>query len=192
MELTGINQLWVADITYIRLQGEFVFLAVMLDRHSRTVVGWALDRSLSVRLTVTALRRAIEQRQPGQGVVHHSDRGVQYAAHEYVEVLHEYGMIASMSRPGNPYDNAICERFMRTLKEEEIECKQYRNLPDLERHIEQFIDEYYNCQRLHSALGYRTPAEFEQSVTMSCAAQPLAKMSFSRHTEIYQSDRECE
>ena len=161
MELTGLNQLWVADITYIRLQAEFVYLSVILDRFSRKVVGWALDRTLAARLAVAALERAIAARQPGPGLVHHSDRGFQYASKEYVEVLQAHKMEPSMSRPANPYDNAVCESFMKTLKREEIYCNRYRDLDDLRAHIEEFIDGYYNRQRLHSALGYRTPEEFE-------------------------------
>lgn len=181
MEVTGPNQLWVADITYIRLKAEFVYLSVVIDRFSRKVVGWALDRTLAARLTVTALERAIAARQPGPGLVHHSDRGFQYASKEYVEVLQAHKMEPSMSRPANPYDNAACESFMKTLKREEIYCNQYRDLEDLSAHIEEFIDGYYNGQRLHSALGYRTPEEFEnenqprRSVEATAGA---AKMNF--------------
>ena len=120
LKLTGINQLWVADITYIRLKSEFVYLAVILDGFSRKVVGWALERTLATRLTRTALQQAIAARQPGPGLVHHSDRGVQYASHEYMQLLQAHQMIPSMSRPANPYDNASCESFMKTLKREEI------------------------------------------------------------------------
>lgn len=161
MTITAVNQLWVADITYIRLRGEFVFLAVVLDRFSRRAIGWALDRTLAARLAVAALEQAIAGRQPPPGVVHHSDRGVQYASQEYMEVLANHDMTPSMSRPANPYDNACCESFMKTLKQEEIYCRDYRDLPELSAHLEEFIDRYYNRQRLHSALGYRTPEEFE-------------------------------
>ncbi len=183
MRLTGINQLWVADITYLRLRGEFVFLAVMLDRFSRCAVSWSLERTLSVRLTVSALQQAIEKRQPAPGLVHHSDRGVQYAAHEYVEVLEKHGMIPSMSRPANPYDNAACERFMKTLKEEEIDCREYGHLEELRTHVEEFIDQYYNRQRLHSALGYQTPEEFERSLPSLPGHEPTARLSFLRRDE---------
>lgn len=162
MTVTGINQLWVADITYIRLRTEFVFLAVVIDRFSRSAVGWALDRTLAARLPVAALRQAIERRQPPPGVVHHSDQGVQYGSEEYLEVLEAHGMVASMSRPANPYDNAVCESFMKTLKQEEIYCRQYRDFEDLAANLDVFIGTYYNTQRLHSALGYRTPEEFER------------------------------
>jgi putative transposase len=157
-----LHQLWVADITYIRLQAEFVYLAVILDGFSRKVVSWELDRTLAGRLTIAALERAIESRQPPPGVVHHSDRGVQYACEEYVTVLERNRIVPSMSRPANPYDNASCESFIKTLKREEIYANQYEDLEHLRANIEEFIDQYYNRQRLHSALGYRSPEEFEQ------------------------------
>src|SRR5439155_26516253 len=128
MKLTGINQLWVADITYIRLKAEFVYLAVILDRFSRKVVGWALDRTLGNPLAVGALEQALEKRQPPPGLVHHSDRGLQYASAEYAAVLEKHRMIPSMSRPANPYDNASCESFMKTLKREEIYANKYEDL----------------------------------------------------------------
>jgi transposase InsO family protein len=157
MKLTGIDQLWIADITYIRLKAEFVYLAVILDAFSRKVVGWALDRTLASRLTISALEHAIAQRQPRPGLVHHSDRGLQYARGDYVAVLEKYGIVPSMSRPANPYDNASCESFIKTLKREEIYANKYDNLEQLRANIEEFIEEYYNRQRLHSALGYRPP-----------------------------------
>lgn len=162
MNLTGMNQLWVADITYVRLRAEFVFLAVVIDRYSRKAIGWALDRTLQARVAVTALRHAVAQRQPPPGVVHHSDQGIQYACADYVEELKLQHMIPSMSRPANPYDNAVCESFMKTLKQEEIYCRQYQDFEELSAHLEEFIGTYYNRQRLHSALGYRTPEEFER------------------------------
>jgi putative transposase len=161
MQVSAPDQLWVADITYIRLMEEFVYLAVVVDRFSRRAVGWALDRSLQTRLTVAALHMAIEQRRPAPGLVHHSDRGIQYAAADYASILAQHGMTASMSRPAYPYDNAQCESFIKTLKQEEISCRAYRDLEDLRIHLREFIEEYYNRCRLHSALGYRTPAEFE-------------------------------
>jgi hypothetical protein len=187
MKLTGINQLWVADITYIRLQTEFVYLAVILDGFSRKVVGWALDRTLATRLTRTALEQAIAARQPAPGLVHHSDRGVQYASDEYVRVLQEHQMIPSMSRPANPYDNASCESFMKTLKREEIYANDYVDLEHLRRNIEAFIDDYYNRCRLHSALGYQPPEEFEQQLK-STTTFAGATMSFFRHGEDYRPD----
>ncbi len=162
MKLTGIDQLWVADITYIRLQAEFVYLAVILDGFSRKVVGWKLDQTLMSRLAIEALEQAIEARKPLAGLVHHSDRGVQYASGEYVAILKKREMVSSMSRPANPYDNASCESFIKTLKREEIYANEYENLEHLSDHIEEFIERYYNQKRLHSALGYRSPEEFEQ------------------------------
>jgi transposase InsO family protein len=163
MEPDGIDELWVADITYIRLRSEFVYLAVVLDAWSRRVVGWALERELTANLPKKALLQAIAERQPPAGLVHHSDRGVQYASLEYVTVLHEHQIVGSMSRTGYPYDNARCESFMKTLKQEEIHCRRYGTLERLRENLEQFIEGYYNQQRLHSALAYRSPAEFEKT-----------------------------
>ena len=187
MKLTGINQLWVADITYIRLKTEFVYLAVILDMFSRKVVGWALDRTLRAKLPTAALENAIAERKPSPGLVHHSDRGVQYASGDYVKILREHHMIPSMSRPANPYDNAACESFMKTLKREEIYANDYRDLNHLRSNIEGFIDHYYNRCRLHSALGYRTPEDFEQSSACDITTAG-ATMSFFRQEEIYRSD----
>jgi putative transposase len=164
MKLTGIDQLWVADITYIRLRAEFVYLAVILDGFSRKVVGWALERRITSQLAIAALQQAIAERRPPPGLVHHSDRGIQYASGEYVAVLNKHQMIPSMSRPANPYDNASCESFMKTLKREEIYASRYENLEHLRTNVAIFIEQYYNQQRLHSALGYRSPEEFEQRV----------------------------
>jgi transposase InsO family protein len=183
MKLTGINQLWVADITYIRLHREFVYLAVILDAYSRRVVGWELDRTLAARLPMVALEKAIAERKPPPGLVHHSDRGVQYASGDYVRILSKHQMIPSMSRPANPYDNANCESFMKTLKREEIYANEYRDLDQLRANVEEFIERYYNRCRLHSALGYKSPEEFEQAA--SAAASLGASMSFFRHEEIY-------
>jgi putative transposase len=187
MELTGVNQLWVSDITYIRLRNEFVYLAVILDGYSRKVVGWALDRTLEARLPVTALTDAINQRQPPPGLVHHSDRGSQYASGDYVGMLKKHQIIPSMSRPGNPYDNASCETFFKTLKREEIYANRYADLEQLRANIEEFIDEYYNRFRLHSGLGYRPPEEFER-VTAIPRTSLGATLSFWRHEKIYRSD----
>jgi transposase InsO family protein len=184
MKLTGINQLWVADITYIRLQAEFVYLAVILDGFSRRVVGWALDRTLAARLTVGALEQAIEKRRPEPGLVHHSDRGFQYACAEYVAIMEKHRMVPSMSRPANPYDNASCESFIKTLKREEIYANKYEDLEHLRANIEEFIEEYYNRQRLHSALGYRPPEEFEQQTELpSLAESRSARMEFFENEE---------
>ncbi len=162
MVLTDLDQLWVADITYIRLALEFVYLAVILDAYSRRVIGWALDRSLEDELTIAALRMALERRIPAPGLVHHSDRGVQYASQEYTDLLKSRGITISMSRKGNPYDNAACESFMKTLKYEEVYRQEYRDLAEARASIEHFLERVYNQQRLHSALGYRPPVEFEQ------------------------------
>jgi len=174
MEVTAVNQLWVADITYIRLPREFVFLAVILDAYSRRALGRCLARSLHSELTLTALRQAIASRRPQPGLVHHSDRGVQYASREYTNLLEAHGMLPSMSRPGNPWDNASCESFMSTLKREEIYCRDYPDYDDLQQHLEVFIDHYYNRQRLHSALGYRTPADFEAATAIAVAGESSA------------------
>jgi transposase InsO family protein len=189
MKLTGINQLWVADITYIRLRAEFVYLAVILDAYSRKVVGWALERTLAARLPIAALEHALAERQPPPGLVHHSDRGVQYASGDYVRILRKHQMIPSMSRPANPYDNASCESFMKTLKREEIYANQYQDLDHLRGNIAEFIEQYYNRCRLHSALGYLPPEEFEQAAGNTPTG---ATMSFFRHAEIYRSDRKKE
>jgi transposase InsO family protein len=153
LKISGPNQLWIADITYIRLRKEFVYLAVILDAYSRMVVGWALDRSLRARLALTVLEHAIMNREPPPGVVHHSDRGVQYASDAYVRMLRDHGMMASMSRPGNPYDNATCESFLKTLKREEICAKDYYDLEHLLESVGTFIERYYNRCRLHSSFA---------------------------------------
>jgi putative transposase len=183
MKLTGINQLWVADITYIRLQREFVYLAVILDAFSRRVVGWAVDCTLVATLAIAALEKAVAERQPTPGLVHHSDRGIQYASGDYVALLRKHQMLPSMSRPANPYDNASCESFMKTLKHEEIYANDYRDRDHLRANIEEFIERYYNCRRLHSALGYRPPQEFEETIARGENHGPT--MSFFRHREIY-------
>ena len=187
VKLTGLNQLWVADITYIRLQKEFVYLAVILDAFSRKVVGWALDKTLAASLPKAALEMAITTRHSGPGLVHHSDRGVQYASAEYVAVLQQHQIVPSMSRPANPYDNASCESFMKTLKQEEIYLNEYRDLEHLRINVGDFIEQYYNRRRLHSSLGYQSPEEFEQSLPTSVTAG--VKMNFFRHQDYLRQPR---
>ena len=161
MTLTTINQLWVADITYIRLRTEFVYLAVILDAYSRRVIGWALGRGLDAELTLSALRMALRERQPLARLVHHSDRGVQYACGTYTDLLKQHAVTISMSRTANPYDNAIAESFLKSLKYEEVYRNEYRDVLDAFAAIGEFIERVYNETRLHSALGYLPPAEFE-------------------------------
>ena len=164
MVLTGVDQLWRADITYIRLREEFVFLAVILDAYSRKVIGWALDRTMEDELTLTALRMALKHRSVQPGLVHHSDRGSQYASHDYTDLLKEHGIQISMSRKGNPWDNAACESFMKTLKCEEVYRTEYRDQAEARVRIGEFIERVYNETRLHSALDYCPPVEFEREL----------------------------
>jgi transposase InsO family protein len=172
MILTAMDQLWRADITYIRLRDEFVFLAVVLDAYSRRVIGWALDRTMEDELTLTALRMALSRRAVEAGLIHHSDRGSQYASNEYTDLLKSNGIAISMSRKANPWDNAACESFMKTLKYEEVLRNEYRDLADARASIREFLEKVYNNKRLHSALGYVPPAEFERN-QMDAAARQL-------------------
>jgi transposase InsO family protein len=169
--LTATNQLWRADITYIRLREEFVFLAVILDAYSRRVIGWALDRTMEDELTLTALRMALARRTIQPGLVHHSDRGAQYASNDYTDLLKANGIEISMSRKGNPWDNAACESFMKTLKYEEVLRNDYRDLAEARASIREFLEKVYNQKRLHSALGYMPPAEFERNQKEAAARQ---------------------
>jgi putative transposase len=179
LEPSGLDQLWVADITYIRLAEGFVYLAVVVDAFSRKVVGYALDDHLEARLAVAALDLAIAARNPPPGLIHHSDRGVQYACAAYAARLDERGFQRSMSRPGNPYDNAKAESFMKTLKAEEVDGKSYANLEEVRRSIATFIDDIYNADRLHSALGYKTPVDFEDDFRKTEAANMKSATALS-------------
>jgi transposase InsO family protein len=169
LKITGRNQVWVADITYIRIMTGFLYLAVVLDLFSRKVIGWALSEHIDAQLTLTALRVALDDRGSVEGCIHHSDRGVQYACHAYVEELEAAKIRISMARKGNPYDNAAAESFMKTLKCEEVYLWDYHNVEDVKRRIPYFLQEVYNQKRLHSALGYMTPEEFEQAELASVA-----------------------
>lgn len=186
--LTGLNQLWVADITYVRLLEEFVYLAVVLDADSRRVIGWAVRRTLEKEVALAALDQAIANRQPGPGLVHHSDRGSQYASNDYVKRLEGIGAWMSMSRAGRPWENGKCESFIGTLKREQLDGRQYRSLEELEKDLQTFLETVYNRERLHSALGYLTPEEYEQQRAAGIALEvgrSSVAVSFRRHEEIY-------
>jgi len=182
MELTGLDQLWVADITYIHLAEEFAYLAIVLDAFSRKVIGWALETHLRAELAIDALDMAISGRRPAPySLIHHSDRGVQYACGDYTARLNEHRIEPSMSRVGNPYDNAKAERFMGTLKQEEVDGSAYRDAADARARIGAFIDTVYNRQRLHSALDYLSPEEYEATLSRSQGAPPATAITGTCH-----------
>jgi putative transposase len=177
---TGVDQLWVADITYVRLGEAFVYLAIVLDAFSRKVIGWAIDDHLEARLAVEALDMALLARNPpADSLIHHSDRGVQYASGDYTDRLQARDIAISMSRVANPYDNAKAESFMKTLKAEEVNGKAYATLDEARRDIGKFIDTLYNTDRLHSALGYKPPVEFEAELSQPRNRQPKAEIALS-------------
>ena len=162
LAVTGPNQVWVADITYIAIQTTFVYLAVILDLFARRALGYAISRFIDTALCLGALGMALRMRNPPKRAIHHSDQGVQYASHDYVEMLLKHGFRISMSRKGNPYDNATAESFIKTLKTEEVYLWEYPTLTDVQNRLPYFIEEVYNRKRLHSSLGYRPPVEFEE------------------------------
>jgi putative transposase len=174
---TGINQVWVADLTYIRITMAFVYLAVILDLYSRKAIGYALSDQIDTDLSLRALQMALQRRNPPAGVIHHSDRGVQYAAHEYIDVLRAYQFRISMSRKGNPYDNAAAESFIKTLKTEEVYLWEYQTMADVQRRLPYFIEDMYNQKRLHASLGYRPPVEYEAMLVPETPNHPCLTLT---------------
>jgi transposase InsO family protein len=172
-ELDGLNQVWASDFTYIRINNGFVYLAVILDLYSRKVIGWGLSKRIDAKLAVSALAMAIARRSPSEGVIHHSDRGVQYLSDEYTLLLKANGFIISCSAKGNPYDNAFVESFMKTLKTDEVELRKYETYLDVIENVPGFIEEVYNKKRLHSGLDYCPPEEYEEKITKGTSRAKL-------------------
>lgn len=164
--LTGLNQVWAADFTYIRIQNGFVYLAVILDLYSRKVIGWAISKRIDAELGIAALKQAIQTRHPPPGCIHHSDRGVQYLCKDYVALLKQHELVPSNSAKGNPYDNAFVESFMKTLKQEEVYLANYQTYLDVITHLPMFIEAVYNEKRVHSGIDYLTPAELEEKIKL--------------------------
>ncbi len=177
MMLNGVDQIWGADITYVRIRTGFLYLAVIMDLYSRRIVGWAISTSLDSGLCLEALKMAIAIRKPKRGLIHHSDRGVQYASKAYVNLLKKYGIIPSMSAKGNPYDNAFLESLMKTIKHDEIHLKEYETVTDVLENLPKFIEDVYNKKRLHSGIGYQSPDDFEKKLlTMALAKRPVLQL----------------
>jgi putative transposase len=174
--VTALNQVWIADITYIRIRVGFVYLAVILDLFSRKAIGYAVSRNIDTQLSLRALHMALQSRNPSPGVIHHSDQGVQYAARDYVDTLHFHGFRISMARKGNPYDNAVAESFLKTLKAEEVHLWEYETLAEVEKRVPYFIQEVYNRKRLHSSLSYRPPEEFERMILKNNNLTPVCPL----------------
>ena len=172
LKVTRLNQVWVADITYIGLQNEFVYLAVVMDRFSRKCIGWALSRQIDTQLCLDALKKALRSRKRLglNGLIHHSDQGVQYASNDYIALLEKYGVKPSMSAKGYAYDNAHCESFIKTVKYNEVFLNEYLDFNDAYNNIKKFIEEVYNKKRLHSAIGYKPPAKFEREILKKIVA----------------------
>jgi transposase InsO family protein len=177
MKLTGPNQLWATDITYIKLLKEFVYLSAIIDVYTRKIVGWAISRELSHEFCLKSLEIALNTHNPPQGIIHHSDRGVQYTCETYVQTLEKSGFKISMSRVATPEDNAFIESFFKTLKREEVYARNYEKMEDVIKQLPKFIDEIYNSKRLHSSLGYKTPEEFEAEIAkLKPADRPVQKI----------------
>ena len=177
LKVTGPNEVWATDITYIKLLTEYIYLSAIIDVYTRKIVGWAVSRDLSHKFCLKALEVALSRENPPRGTIHHSDRGVQYACEDYILFLRKNGFQISMSRCATPEDNAYIEAFFKTLKREEVFFRNYKTMADVIKHLPRFIDEVYNQKRLHSSLGYKTPMEFEKEVLkLNPASRPVQKL----------------